>query len=71
LFDPGGAFFRPDPHTEAAGARSGGHRTAFGRPQGIVLDGSEHDGKLVCVGTLTSFRHKVGCKRTPHERRWL
>jgi Amidohydrolase len=45
-------FFRPDPHDDAAVARSGGQ----GRPhlgaarRAFVLDGREHGGRLVCVG---------------------
>src|ERR1700733_15023604 len=48
---PGGAFFRPDPHDGAAVAHSGGQgRPFFGPPAGLVLDGREHDGRLVFVG---------------------
>ena len=43
---PAELFFRPDPRTDGAAARSGGQ----GRPlAGLVLDGREHGGRLVCV----------------------
>ena len=44
-------FFRPGPHDGAAVARSGGQgRPLSGPPEGLVLDGREHGGRLVIVG---------------------
>ena len=41
----------PTPHGRAATARSGRSRTApsWDRPEGLVLNGREHGGRLVCV----------------------
>ena len=49
---PGGAILPSRPAYSAAVARSGGQgRPILGPPGGRVLDGREHDGRLVCVGS--------------------
>src|SRR5580692_6672112 len=48
LFDPGGAILPPRPQFDCAIVSSGGQGwPRFSRPpEGLVLDGREHDGKL-------------------------
>jgi hypothetical protein len=47
---PAEPFFRPDPRTDAAAARSGGQGRPLPRSaEGLVLDGREHGGRLVCI----------------------
>src|SRR3954451_17117879 len=49
---PRGAILPSRPAYSAAVARSGGQgRPILGPPGGRVLDGREHDGRLVCVGS--------------------
>src|SRR5262244_3968677 len=47
---PAEPFFRPDPRTDAAAARSGGQgRPLPAAPEGLFIDGREHGGTLMCV----------------------
>ena len=47
VWPPAEPFFRPGPHDAAAVARSGGHGgPRRGAPEGLVLDGCEHGGRL-------------------------
>src|ERR1700730_17891649 len=58
LFDPGGAILPPRPQSDCAIVSSGGQGWPhFSRPpEGLVLDGREHDGTLAVSERKTSLR---------------
>ena len=58
LFDPGGAILPPRPQSDCAIVSSGGQGwPRFSRPpEGLVLDGREHDGTLAVSERKTSMR---------------
>ena len=58
LFDPGGAILPPRPQSDCAIVSSGGQGwPRFSRPpEGLVLDGREHDGTLAVSERKTTMR---------------
>ena len=58
LFDPGGAILPPRPQFDCAIVSSGGQGWPhFSRPpEGLVLDGREHDGTLAVSERKTTMR---------------
>src|ERR1700719_4464857 len=58
LFDPGGAILPPRPQFDCAIVSSGGQGwPRFSRPpEGLVLDGREHDGTLAVSERKTTMR---------------
>src|SRR5207344_1126347 len=58
LFDPGGAILPPRPQFDCAIVSNGGQGwPRFSRPpEGLVLDGREHDGTLAVSERKTNMR---------------
>ena len=82
LFDPGGAILPPRPQSDCAIVSSGGQGwPRFSRPpEGLVLDGREHDGTLAVSERKTTMRGSgarlvttaiVAASRFRFEARWL